>query len=157
MAEVTSTLTLTDSNFRMLGSQESSVHGFTHKIIVTAADIAATAAAADDTLLLTLFTAPAGSLVTSAAAYVKTAFTTTSCFGSDGTLAVGAGTDPDALINEHVVNAQSVQPFVGTGYTSASATAITVRAVPTSGGDLNNCAAGEYHVFLRLVNLAQVN
>lgn len=157
MAEVTATLTLTDSNFRAMGSQESAIHGFTHKIIVTAADIAATAAAANDTLLLTLFTAPAGCIVTNAAAYVKTAFTTTNCFSTDGTLAVGAGADPDALIDEHVVNAERVCPFIATSYTSATATAITVRAVPTSGGDLNNCVAGEYHVFLRLVNLTRVN
>lgn len=157
MAEVTATLTLTDSNFRQFGSQESSVHGYTHKIIVKAADIAATAAAANDTLLLTLFTAPAGSLITDAGARVVTAFTTTSCFGTDGTLAVGAGSDPDALINEHVVNAQSVQPFVGTGYTTHTATAITLRAVPTSGGDLNNCAAGEYHIFLSLARLSAID
>lgn len=157
MAEKTATLTLTDTNFIRLGSLESAHHGFTHKIVVTGANIGeAEAYAADDTLLLTLFTAPANHIVTGAAARVKTAFTTTSCFSTDGTLAVGAGSDPDAIINEHVVNATSVQPFVGTSYTTATATAITLRAVPTSGGDLDNCVAGEYEIFLRLVDLANV-
>lgn len=158
MAEITATLTLTDTNFVRFGTQESSWHGFTHKIIIKAADIAdAGSFAADDTLLLTLFTAPANSIVLDACARVVTAFTTTSCFGTDGTLAVGIASDPDAVIDEHVVNATSVQKFVGTGDTSAAAKAITLRAVPTSGGDLDNTAAGEYHIYLKMPALDKAN
>lgn len=157
MAELTATLTLTNTNFVRLLSNESAQHGFTHKITVTGANIGEAAAfAANDTLLLTLFTAPANHIITGAAARVKTAFTTTSCFSTDGTLAVGAGADPDAIIDEHVVNATRVCPFIATSYTAATATAITLRAVPTSGGDLNNSVAGEYEIFLRLVDLTKV-
>ena len=157
MAEKTATLTLTDENFIPLSSLESAGHGFTHKVVVIGDNIKDAADfAADDTLLLTLFTAPANHIITGAAARVVTAFTTTSCFSTDGTVAVGAGADPDAIIDEHVVNATRVCPFVGTSYTAATATAITLRAVPTSGGDLDNCVAGEYHVFLRLVDLSKV-
>lgn len=157
MSEQTGTLTLTATNLVRFDSLASAHHGFTHKITVTAADIAGAAAfAANDTLLLTLFTAPANSQILAAAARVKTGFTTTSAMGTDGTFAVGAGSDPDAIINEHVVNSTSVQPFVGTGYTAATATAITLNVVPTSGGDLDNVAAGEYEVFLKLVDLSKV-
>lgn len=144
--EKTATLTITDQNFVVLDNDSRASTGFSHKIVVTAADVSGAAAfSADDTLLLTLCTLPATSIVTTAAARVVTAFTDAVV----ATLAVGLGADVDAVVDEFNPNAASVQKFVGTGSTAATATALVLNVVPESGADLNNTAAGELHIFLR--------
>jgi len=153
MAEKTATLTLTDSNLVVLDNDSRAATGFSHKIVVTAADVAGVAAySADDTLLLTLATLPATSIVTAAAARVVNAFTDAVV----ATIAVGLGADVDAVIDEFNPNAASVQKYVGTGSTAATATALVLNVVPESGADLNNTAAGELHIFLRAPILADV-
>lgn len=146
-------ITLNETDLVVLSTEERAMTGWTHIAKIKAADYCPnTAAAANDTQVITLFTAPAGTIVTKAVAVVQTGFET----AVTATIGVGIATDTDAFINEFdpaTTGYYNVQGFPYAGAAFTTATGITVQLTPESGADMNNENTGVLWVYLRLDSL----
>lgn len=143
-------LRLAGKDLKVLNEQERAMTGWTHMAKIAAADyLPGAAAAANDTISVSLFTAPAGTVCTKAVAWVTTGFETAVTL----TCAVGTPADPDEYIDEFDPAATGIynpkgHPFDGAGNTAA--TEIVVTFGPESGADLNSENTGVVYVYLRL-------
>ena len=141
-----------------LGQDEERSHGFTHRVQLTYADLAAfTTASAAGTI--TLFTAKAGEIITLVAARLVTPFQNTGDAANLSTaLVVGKSGTTNQLLASTELNANgsyvgvATQPStVPAGY--ATDTAIIATLTPTSGKTLASLNVGEVDLFLHIKSL----
>jgi hypothetical protein len=146
-------ITLNKADLSVLSTEERAMTGWTHVAKIKAADyLPGTAAAANDTMTLKLFTAPAGTCVTKAMASVTTGFET----AVTATVGVGISTDPDAYIDEFdpaTAGQYNTKGYPYAGASGAAAVDIVVTFTPETGADMNSENTGVLYVYLRLDTL----
>lgn len=134
---------------------------FTHKFVLTHADLTeAEAAKAQD---ITLITLPANSLVVNAATYVPTAFKDASDNAFTSTvLIVGDSADPNRIIAEQELNVNGTEITAKANantvpYAYPASTAIVANVASMAEKALADVDTGEVHIFLQVVNLANIS
>lgn len=146
---------MTTTTFRSL---HESPRKFTHKFVVTHADLTeATANTAQDVTLITL---PAYSVVKSGATYLKTAFSDASDTAFNTTaLIVGDSGDTDRIIASQELNVNGSEVLAKASavssipYAYVAATAIKANFASMADKALADLDGGELHIFLEVAQL----
>jgi hypothetical protein len=154
------------ASYLQLNAADQARFGFTHKVVITFADLTALGAVASGTVALATYTAGLG--CTKAAFRLVTAFTG----GATSALALDVGhngattDDPDSILDNYEVHSTGTEIFFGDGNGAVFATlrtgyypldAGTYEALFTAtGGNLNALTAGEVNIYLRLEDLTKV-
>jgi hypothetical protein len=154
------------ASYLQLNAADQARYGFTHKVVITFADLTALGAVASGTVALATYTAGLG--CTKAAFRLVTAFTG----GATSALALDVGhngattDDPDSILDNYEVHSTGTEIFFGDGNGAVFATlrtgyypldAGTYEALFTAtGGNLNALTAGEVNIYLRLEDLTKV-
>jgi len=144
-----------------LTALEAASSGYTHKITVKAADVAALTSATAYSLFpaFNSSSTDANLLVKDAAVYVETAF---NAFQSDGTTAVtlvitvGDGSTANAYVASTTI--KTAGWIKGAQTTNLIPASDIIKFTPTFGasGDPTKTTAGEMHIFLQLVDGANL-
>jgi len=149
-----------------LAETEASKTGFTHKSIISYADIV-TAGGAATSAVIALLPYTAGTLFGAAAYRVVTAFDGGATSGMLLDVGHNGGTtdDPDSLLDAYEVHVDSTEILYGDGNGAVFATLRTgyaaldagnIEATFTlTGGNANALTTGEVHVFLKVVDLTK--
>jgi hypothetical protein len=154
------------ASYLQLNAADQARYGFTHKVVITFADLTALGAVASGTVALATYTAGLG--CTKAAFRLVTAFTG----GATSALALDVGhngattDDPDSILDNYEVHSTGTEILFGDGNGAVFATlrtgyypldAGTYEALFTAtGGNLNALTAGEVNIYLRLEDLTKV-
>jgi hypothetical protein len=154
------------ASYLQLNAADQARFGFTHKVVITFADLTALGAVASGTVALATYTAGLG--CTKAAFRLVTAFTG----GATSALALDVGhngattDDPDSILDNYEVHSTGTEILFGDGNGAVFATlrtgyypldAGTYEALFTAtGGNLNALTAGEVNIYLRLEDLTKV-
>lgn len=154
------------ASYLQLNAADQARFGFTHKVVITFADLTALGAVASGVVPLATYTAGLG--CTKAAFRLVTAFTG----GATSALALDVGhngattDDPDSILDNYEVHSTGTEIFFGDGNGAVFATlrtgyypldAGTYEALFTAtGGNLNALTAGEVNIYLRLEDLTKV-
>lgn len=154
------------ASYLQLNAADQARYGFTHKVVITFADLTALGAVASGVVSLATYTAGLG--CTKAAFRLVTAFTG----GATSALALDVGhngattDDPDSIIDNYEVHSTGTEIFFGDGNGAVFATLRTgyypldagvYEALFTAtGGNLNALTAGEVNIYLRLEDLTKV-
>jgi hypothetical protein len=154
------------ASYLQLNAADQARFGFTHKVVITFADLTALGAVASGTVALATYTAGLG--CTKAAFRLVTAFTG----GATSALALDVGhngattDDPDSILDNYEVHSTGTEIFFGDGNGAVFATlrtgyypldAGTYEATFTAtGGNLSVLTAGEVNIYLRLEDLTKV-
>lgn len=153
-------------NTLKLSNEEAAISGFSHKVILTFADLAALGAVASGAIAIFPYTA--GMLFKAAAFKLVTAFDG----GATSALTIDVGhngattDDDDSLINGIQVHADDTEILYQDGNGAAFATLRTGYAAldagnieatfAATGGNLNALTAGEIHIYLGVVDLTKI-
>jgi hypothetical protein len=154
------------ASYLQLNAADQARFGFTHKVVITFADLTALGAVASGTVALATYTAGLG--CTKAAFRLVTAFTG----GATSALALDVGhngattDDPDSILDNYEVHSTGTEIMFGDGNGAVFATlrtgyypldAGTYEALFTAtGANLNVLTAGEVNIYLRLEDLTKV-
>lgn len=144
-----------------LSNEEKAGTGFTHRIELTHEDL--TMATTNTVQNIPIYTVKAGTLIKEAAYKLVTAFSDASdaAFNTT-TLIVGDDGNDDRFITSSELNANGTEVLYGAAasttvsvYTAAN----TIDAIfgSQSGKALNDIDAGELHIFLNIVELADIS
>jgi hypothetical protein len=154
------------ATYLQLNAADQARFGYTHKSVVTFADLTALGAVASGTVALATYTAGLG--CTKAAYRLVTAFDG----GATSALALDVGhngattDDPDSILDNYEVHSTGTEIFFGDGNGAVFATlrtgyypldAGTYEALFTAtGANLNALTAGEVNIYLKLEDLTKV-
>ena len=154
------------ATYLQLNAADQARFGFTHKAVITFADLVALGAVASGTVALATYTAGLG--CTKAAFRLVTAFTG----GATSALALDVGhngattDDPDSILDNYEVHSTGTEIFFGDGNGAVFATLRTgyypldagsYEALFTAtGANLNALTAGEVNIYLKLEDLTKV-
>ena len=148
---------MTTNTFR---SVNEAPRGFNHRIVVEKADL--TNSTNNTAQSLTLITLPAGTVIKSAAYWLKTPFDSTNTSFDSTTIIVGDSGDTDRCINSsevnengtevlYAVNDASKLPFVTT-----ASTAVTATFTPKAANNLAQLSTGEIHIYLETADVTSL-
>jgi hypothetical protein len=143
-----------------LPAETKAATGFTHKAIVTHADLTLTTADADQTIAL--LSVAAGDVVEKAAYKLVTAFSDASDAAfNDTKVQVGDGTDTDEYIAATQVNVNGTEVLyaanvntVPFAYTAADTVDLLVESMTAK--SLSDLDAGEIHIYLAVTKLSSL-
>lgn len=145
-----------------LTTQEIAGSSFTHKVVLTAADVAAMTSATAYSIYPAFNSSSTKTMlaVGNVAAYVKTAF---NAFQSDGTTAVtlvatiGDGTTANLFMASTSLKTAAV--IINANTTLKTLAGDIIKITPTFGasGDPTKTTAGEVHIYLQIIDLAQLS
>jgi hypothetical protein len=143
-----------------LPAETKAATGFTHKAIVTHADLTLTTADADQTIAL--LSVAAGDVVEKAAYKLVTAFSDASDAAfNDTKVQVGDGTDTDEYIAATQVNVNGTEVLyaanvntVPFAYTAADTVDLLVESMTAK--SLSELDAGEIHIYLAVTKLSSL-
>ena len=154
------------ATFLQLNAADQARYGYTHKSVITFADLVALGAVSSGVVSLATYTAGLG--CTKAAFRLVTAFTG----GATSALALDVGhngattDDPDSILDNYEVHSTGTEILFGDGNGAVFATlrtgyypldAGTYEALFTAtGGNLNALTAGEVNIYLKLEDLTKV-
>ena len=154
------------ASYLQLNAADQARYGFTHKVVITFADLTALGAVASGTVALATYAAGHG--CTKAAFRLVTAFTG----GATSALALDVGhngattDDPDSILDNYEVHADATEVMFGDGNGAAFATLRTgyfpldagsYEALFTAtGGNLSALTTGEINIYLKLEDLTKV-
>ena len=152
------------ATYLQLNAADQARFGFTHKAVITSADLVALGAVASGVVSLATYTAGLG--CTKAAFRLVTAFDG----GATSALALDVGhngattDDPDSILDNYEIHADATEVMYGDGNGAIFATlrtgyfpldAGTYEATFTAtGGNLTLLTTGEVHIYLNIVDLA---
>jgi hypothetical protein len=148
---------MTTTTFRSL---HESPRRFTHKFVVTTADLTeATANTAQNVALITL---PANSLLVSAATFLKTPFADASDAAFNSTaLIVGDSGDTDRAIASQQLNVNGTEVLAkahnALPFAYETATVINANFAAMTAKALNDLDVGELHIFLEVRDLTAIS
>ena len=148
---------MTTNTFR---SVNEAPRGFNHRIVVEKADL--TNSTNNTAQTLTLITLPAGTVVKSAAYWLKTPFDSTNTSFDSTTIIVGDSGDTDRYIDStelnengtevlYAVNNEGKLPFVTT-----ASTAVNAVFTPKAANNLAQLDTGEIHVYLETADVTSL-
>ena len=143
-----------------LPAETKSATGFSHKAIVTVADITESAADTDQTIAL--LSVAAGDVVEKAAYKLVTAFSDASDSAlNDTKVQVGDGADTDRFIAATQVNVNGTEVLYAanantTSYAYTAADTVDLLVESMTAKSLSDLDAGEIHVYLAVTKLSDL-
>ena len=143
-----------------LPAETKSATGFSHKAIVTVADITESAADTDQTIAL--LSVAAGDVVDKAAYKLVTAFSDASDAAlNDTKVQVGDGADTDRFIAATQVNVNGTEVLYAanantTSYAYTAADTVDLLVESMTAKSLSDLDAGEIHVYLAVTKLSDL-
>jgi len=143
-----------------LPAETKSATGFSHKAIVTVADITESAADTDQTIAL--LSVAAGDVVEKAAYKLVTAFSDASDAAlNDTKVQVGDGADTDRFIAATQVNVNGTEVLYAanantTSYAYTAADTVDLLVESMTAKSLSDLDAGEIHVYLAVTKLSDL-
>lgn len=149
---------MTTNTFRSINEAP---RGFNHRIVVEKADL--TNSTNNTAQTLTLITLPAGTVVKSAAYWLKTAFDSTNTSFNDVTVIVGDAGDDDRYIASSQVNENGTEvlyaanPAANLPFVTTASTAILAKFTPEADNNLAQLSTGEIHIYLETADVTTLS